>query len=669
VKTAVQASAAVAAMVSIAGRARTRIAVEHLIHEPCRRRSAAGLATSALALTALLAAAAAVQPGAAPAAPGVPDPPAALFGESFENNPQSTVTPLTSYQGAPPVNQKYKTDPQWAPDPVSCNGLIPAYVDPPFCASTTANANVRLMARTLGIFAGDATPDDNHVVSAYTDRGHDPGANNIELETLQPVPLPASDSRFLVFSADVADVTCGSLRPSPYTALFSFFLLTGGSEIPLASSPSDVCSAGKDLGNNVIGGRITSDGSVLFSGSRLGVRLRNAQGSGYGNDHAFDNILVADASPHLDKAFGAASVTRGDATALTFTVTNTSDLVAKNGWAFTDTLPAALQVATPSGAATTCPGGAVTAAADRQSIKVTGDLAAGQSSCTVTVNVLGMRAGAASNGAGQLTTTGLREPAQPATITIAEPTSGQSVTPACSDGKDNDADGTIDREDSGCVYNGVYLPRKNSESSIAPLAQCARGDLRLTDVYGRGGRTVLRGVAGPRSIGTRVTIVATSTGKRVASAIVGGDLTFSTTAALPAKAIRATNAARFQARLGRQRSLRLKFARRMTQTVARRLDSARVRIGGRVTAPLADPVATVVVRASSRCPGRTSFRGSVVARAIRVHRDGRWTATITLPRALRGTRVFLRAGTHVRRATRNPKRFATFSLIQGVSLR
>jgi hypothetical protein len=58
-----------------------------------------------------------------------------------------------------------------------------------------------------------------------------------------------------------------------------------------------------------------------------------------------------------------------------------------------------------------------------------------------------------------------------------------------------------------------------------------------------------------------------------------------------------------------------------------------------------------------------------VARGIRVQRDGRWAATITLPAALRGTRVFLRASTKVRKTPRNPKRFATFSLTQGVALR
>jgi uncharacterized repeat protein (TIGR01451 family) len=629
-----------------------------------RGRRVSGVAVSALSATAVLCAV--VYPGGAAANPGAPDSPAVLFGEDFEHNPAAVVSPVTSYQGAPPANETYTTDPEWAPDTVSCNGWITAFSNAGICVSSIANGNVRLMARKLGIFAGDPTPDDNHVVSAYTDQGRDPGPNKIELETAKPLTLPGTGSRFLVFSADAAETNCAAGGNQP--ALLAFFLLTGSDEIPLATAPSNVCTKGGDLGDGVRGGRITSDGSVLFSGSQLRVRLRNAQGSGFGNDHAFDNILVSDASPQLDKAFGSASVTRGKATALTFTVTNTTDLTAKNGWSFTDTLPTGLRIADPNDATTTCPAGVVTAAPGTQTVKATGNLASGQPSCTVTVSVVGVQSGKVPNGADQLATVGLREPARPATVTVAEPTTGQSARAACSDGKDNDGDGKVDRKDPGCVINGRYLPFKNSEAGIAPLAQCARGDLRLTDVYGRGRRTVLGGVAGPESVGAKVAILSAS-GTRVATATVRGDLSFRTTAALPPKAIRTTNAARFQARLGRERSLRLKFARRMTATVARLVGPGRVQISGRVTAPLARPVATVLVRASSRCRGRFTFRGPVVARGIRVQPSGRWTATITLPASLRGTRVFMRAETRVRKTTRNPKRFRTFSLMQGVALR
>jgi hypothetical protein len=625
---------------------------------PCGRRRSATAAASALALTALLLAG--IHPGHASASPGTPEAPIPLFSEGFESNSSVAIAPVTGYTGAPPIGETYRTDPAYAPSPTSCNGLITAFSSPGpgFCVSPTANANVRLMARKLGMFAKDPTPDDNHVVSAYTDQGLDPGANKVELETIRPVALADAATRFLVFSADVAEINCAAAGNQP--TLFAFFLLTGTSAIALAPAPTNVCAKGGDLGDGVRGGRITSDGSVLFSGSQLGVSVRNAQPSGFGNDHAFDNILVSDASPRLDKAFAADAIALGHTTVLTFTITNTTDLTAKSGWSFSDALPVGLQVASPPAGSSTCPGGAVTATPGTRSVQAIGSLAAGQASCAITVNVVAVRPGVAGNGADQLSTTGLREPAKPATVTITP-----TVT-ACADGKDNDGDGKVDRRDSGCSIAGAYLPLKNSEADIAPLAQCAGGELRLTDVYGRGGRTVLRGVAGSQSVGATVAIFLS--GKRVASAKVRGDLSFGTTAALPRKAIRNTNEARYQARLGGQPSLRLKFARRMTETVARPLSDTRVRIGGRVTNPLVRPLDAVLVRASSRCPGR-SFRGTVVANGIRVQPNGRWTATFTLPASLRGTRVFLRAETQVRKTSRNPKRFRTFSLIQGVALR
>jgi hypothetical protein len=621
-----------------------------------RRRTTA--AASALVLTALLLAG--VPTSGASASPGTPEAPTALFSEDFESNRSVAIAPITGYTGAPPINETYRTDPAYAPSPISCNGLITAFSSPGpgFCVSPTANASVRLMARKLGVFVKDATPDDNHVVSAYTDQGRDPGADKVELETIQPVTLAEAATRFLVFSADAAEANCAVANNQP--TLLAFFLLTGSREVPLASSATNVCAKGGDLGDGVRGGRITSDGSVLFSGSQLGVSVRNAQASGFGNDHAFDNILVSDASPRLDKAFGADAIALGHTTQLTFTITNTAELAAKTGWSFSDALPVGLRVASPAGGSSTCPGAVVTAAPATRSIQATGSLAAGQTSCVLAVDVVAVAPGVARNGADQLSTTGLLEPAKPATVTVTP-----RVT-ACADGKDNDGDGKVDREDSGCTIAGAYLPLKNSEADIAPLAQCARGELRLTDVYGRGGRTVLRGVAGPESVGATVAILLS--GKRVASARVRGDLSFATTAPLPRKVIRITNAARYQARLGSQRSLRLKFARRMTETVARRLSDTRVRIGGRIAAPLIHPVAAVLVRASSSCPGR-SFEGQVVASGIRVRPDGRWTATLTLPASLHGARVFLRAETRVRTSGRSPKRFRTFSLVQGIALK
>ena len=45
---------------------------------------------------------------AAPASPGVPDPPVALFGEDFENVPGAASQTIQAYDGAPPFAALYR---------------------------------------------------------------------------------------------------------------------------------------------------------------------------------------------------------------------------------------------------------------------------------------------------------------------------------------------------------------------------------------------------------------------------------------------------------------------------------------------------------------------------------------------------------------------------------
>jgi uncharacterized repeat protein (TIGR01451 family) len=104
---------------------------------------------------------------------------------------------------------------------------------------------------------------------------------------------------------------------------------------------------------------------------------------------------------------------------LTFTITNTSELAAKNGWAFTDTLPTGLVVAAPAAAATTCTQPTtINASAGDGTISVAGNLAAGVNYCTVTVNVTSAAKGSYTNGPQDITAeTGINPPG-PATVTF-----------------------------------------------------------------------------------------------------------------------------------------------------------------------------------------------------------------------------------------------------------
>ena len=150
------------------------------------------------------------------------------------------------------------------------------------------------------------------------------------------------------------------------------------------------------------------------------------------------------------------------------------------------------------------------------------------------------------------------------------------------------------------------------------------------------------------------------TGRTVATAVVAADGAFGATAPVPARAVRDTNAARYQARLGSERSLDLKLRRRMTVTS---LTSAngQVTISGRISAPLGRPVAAVTVQRRVTCT-----QDVTVAR-VRPRSDGRFTVTIAAPP--RAQVAVYRATSLVPKNTRNPKRFPTFTLPRTVELR
>jgi uncharacterized repeat protein (TIGR01451 family) len=372
-----------------------------------------------LALAALVAAAGPA--AAAPGTPGAPQAPTVAYDEPFENGVGATPILLSAYTGADGTT--YGADAPWL---VGCNGAVLEFASPDGaqgasgCSAAVDYDNVRQMAWALGSFRGAPSPALNHAVTAYTENG--PGVDRIQFETVSPIALPPTNGRYLTFSVDATETNCFASH-----AQFKFYLVDGATEIPTFTTPIDPCA---DPGSVTITapavgtlgakdfrtGSYAGNRAVLFSGSALGIRMRNGQGSGSGNDAAFDNIRVLDATPQLDKAFSATDRNLGQATRLTFTITNTSELAAKPGWSFADTLPAGLVVADPADVATTCVNGAVTAPAGGGAIGVTGDLDAGQASCTVSVDVTATRAGTFANGPGNVTTTGLNPPGD-ATVT------------------------------------------------------------------------------------------------------------------------------------------------------------------------------------------------------------------------------------------------------------
>ena len=365
--------------------------------------------------------------GAVWAAPGVPQAPTLIFSEDFQNLPPATSgTILTGYTGA--TGQTYTAAPAWL---TACNGLLSSADQPvagadgqtASCGSQEAWNVTQQLSRAIGTFKGQATPATNFSVSAYT--SNNPGAGLVEFETTAPIPLPNAN-RFIAARVDVAAANC--YRASAPD--LQFYLMDGVSNDPAGSSINGCSGTLVDmpaLGNGLAatgtqGARVGTyySGGVLISAASTGIRMTNLNGSGGGNDHAFDNVQLLDVSPALDKSFSPTAAPVNGVSTLTFTVTNTTELSAKPGWSFTDNLPVGLVVAPTPAASTNCPSGVVTAAAGSTSIAVTGNLSQGTTSCTVNVNVTSASDAVYTNGPDNITSAGLTPPGR-STVVFGSP--------------------------------------------------------------------------------------------------------------------------------------------------------------------------------------------------------------------------------------------------------
>lgn len=363
---------------------------------------------------------------ALPGSPGVPQPGIVLLDEDFQNVASPTpIIKLGAYTG---VNgETYTADPAWL---TACNGWITSTAqDSSATAAPTAvgECNTQLgwnstqqLAHALGVFGGldPAQGGLNYSVSAYTQAN--PGAGLVEFETVDNIDF-LSPNRYVEFSVDIAALNCdvASAPTIQFSALDSEGTATeiGGVVNGCASTTSiPIPAFGVAPASSALVGTYGTDAALLITGPSVGVRLVNTNGSGGGNDHAFDNVRIIDVTPQLDKSFSPTAIAPGESTTLTFTITNTAELGAKNGWSYSDALPSGLTVA--GAAATTCPSGVVTAVNGSGSISVSGDLTEGLASCVVTVPVKATAAGTYANGASNVTAIGLDLPAT-ATVVVA----------------------------------------------------------------------------------------------------------------------------------------------------------------------------------------------------------------------------------------------------------
>ena len=196
-------------------------------------------------------------------------------------------------------------------------------------------------------------------------------------------------------------------------------------------------------------------------------------------------------------------------------------------------------------------------------------------------------------------------------------------------------------------------------AATALALQCTSRDLVLIDVLPRGNKVRLLGAADRRFIGKRVAIVFTATGRTVAHATVGQDGIFRATAPLPAASLRGTNRARYQAKIGGEKSLRLKLMRRMAVTGVSSA-AGKVTIRGRVLPPLGAPKRSITLKR------RVSCTRSVTVQRIHPDSHGRFKVTVNGPSNAQA--AVYRLETQVRKNRHNPKLFPTFTLPRFVEL-
>jgi uncharacterized repeat protein (TIGR01451 family) len=382
-----------------------------------------------LALGTVLATNASVQ-ATVPGTPGVPQPSSVVFAEDFQNRPAATpIVRLTGYVGA--SGQRYTAAQGWLQ---ACNGWIASAAQPvnaaaqvTDCGESQASWNQsQRLAQAIGMYRGQTAvqAQGNFAQTAYT-AAPAPGAGLVEFQTTTNIPFVATN-RFINFSVDVAAMNCATA--SAPLLQFSLLNSTGvamnvGSVIDgcgstATFSPPALGAATNTTATSVRVGTYTSNGAILFSGSSVGVRMVNNNGAAAGNDHTIDNIRILDVTPQLDKSFSPTTRITGQTSTLTLTITNTSELAAKNGWSFTDTLPTGLTV--NGAASTTCPSPTLTAPVGGRSVALTANLSAGMASCTVTVPVTSTTAGTYTNGPSNITSVGLNPPAA-ASVTFAAP--------------------------------------------------------------------------------------------------------------------------------------------------------------------------------------------------------------------------------------------------------
>ncbi|MDO3387310.1 hypothetical protein QWI17_15825 [Gilvimarinus sp. SDUM040013] len=238
-------------------------------------------------------------------------------------------------------------------------------------------------------------------------------------------PDPANAATVLAFSDDLDDLVTG---------------------LTATNTPiNDVCGSGSQVSGASLltfsGGTVGAGGSCTFD-----VELLVPSTATPGNYSSVTSSLTSSAQPVADpasaalevvapptfaKAFVPSDIALGGTTTLTFTIDNSASTLAASSLAFTDNLPAGLEVATAPNASSSC-GGTVTAIAGATTIGFSGGSVAASSQCTLQVDVLGIANGTIVSTSGALTSSSGDSGTATASLAIGQAARSPASLPAIS---------------------------------------------------------------------------------------------------------------------------------------------------------------------------------------------------------------------------------------------
>ncbi len=194
-------------------------------------------------------------------------------------------------------------------------------------------------------------------------------------------------------------------------------------------------------------------------------------------------------------------------------------------------------------------------------------------------------------------------------------------------------------------------PGPNSVTANRVLLGCGSHKLVLSNVAVSGSHVALSGAASTSFAGQKVTILFGAK-QKVATATVAASGAFATTAPLPSRKLRSSNSSRYTAVIGSQHSPALKLVRRLTISSIKR-SGTKVTVSGRITTPLAKPLAPVAATQQVDCGKKTSLK------AFEPKSNGSFSVSFTAPA---GSGAIYRLTTKVRPSTHSRSASPTASL-------